>query len=77
MESSNNMNDWYTQNKREHVRLLLTAREAAAALCVCEKTLWSMTQRGAIPAIRIGKRGVRYSLDDLKEWIKKSREKSA
>lgn len=57
-------------------RLLLTSREAARALSICEKTLWTMTRNGEIPVIRIG-RAVRYPLDGLKEWIRKSCEKSS
>ena len=51
------------------LRLLLTAKEAAAALGVCEKTLWSLTEpRGSIQCIRIG-RAVRYDPRDLTMWI--------
>jgi len=53
--------------------LLLTPRQAARSLNVCERTLYGLTRRGQIPAIRIG-RAVRYSVDDLKAWIKKSSE---
>jgi excisionase family DNA binding protein len=49
-------------------RLLLTPREAAGALSVCEKTLWSLTKRGELPAVRIG-RSVRYDLADLRAFI--------
>jgi len=50
-------------------RLLLPAREAAAALSICEKTLWSMTQpRGDLPCVRIGRR-VLYDQRDLLKWI--------
>jgi hypothetical protein len=61
--------------RREQVRLLLTSREAAVALSVSERTLWTLTQpRGPIPAIRLGGRGataraLRYSVDDLRAWI--------
>ena len=65
------------QQDQGPVRLLLTVREAAKALSVCEKTLWTMTNEGQIPAIPVGKRGVRYSLDDLKAWIsQQSQERS-
>lgn len=50
------------------VRLLVTPREAATALSVCEKTLWSLTKRGELPAVRIG-RMVRYDLADLQRFI--------
>jgi excisionase family DNA binding protein len=50
-------------------QLLLTARAAAAALSVSERTLWTMTHpRGPIPAVRIG-RAVRYPVDALRAWI--------
>lgn len=49
-------------------KLLLSAREAAAALCVCPKTLWSLTVRGDLPCLRIGRR-VLYSPAALNEWI--------
>jgi excisionase family DNA binding protein len=52
--------------------LLVTAREAAKMLSVCEKTLWSLTARGEIPVVRIG-RSVRYSLADLNHWIEKTK----
>jgi predicted DNA-binding transcriptional regulator AlpA len=49
--------------------LLLSAREAARALSICEKSLWTLTApRGPIPCIRIG-RSVRYSPTDLQSWI--------
>ena len=50
-------------------KLLLSAREAAKALSVCERTLWSMTQpRGPIPPVRIGNRCL-YSTEALRQWI--------
>ncbi len=50
-------------------RLLLTPREAAETLSVCEKSLWSLTQpRGPIRCVRLG-RSVRYSLESLREFI--------
>jgi excisionase family DNA binding protein len=47
--------------------LLLTAQEAAKALAVSPRTLWSLTKNGAIPCVRIG-RSVRYMLADLQAW---------
>lgn len=50
-------------------RLLLPVREAAAALSICEKTLWSITRpRGDLPCVRIGRR-VLYAVDELRRWI--------
>jgi excisionase family DNA binding protein len=48
--------------------LLLTARQAAAALTVSERTLWALTKCGAISCIRIG-RAVRYDPADLQAFI--------
>jgi excisionase family DNA binding protein len=51
-------------------KLLLTPREAAAALSICEKTLWNLTNRGErrLPAVKIG-RSVRYSVEALRKWV--------
>lgn len=53
-------------------RLLLTPREAAKALAICEKTLWSLTKRGELPAVRLG-RSVRYAISDLEAFIARRR----
>lgn len=51
-------------------KLLLTPPEAADALSISEKTLWSKTApRGSIRATRIG-RAVRYSVTELQRWIR-------
>ena len=48
---------------------LMKPREAAEALGISEKTLWSRTApRGPIPVVRLG-RSVRYSVDALRRWI--------
>lgn len=50
-------------------KLLLTPREAAETLSVCEKSLWSLTvPRGPIKCVRLG-RSVRYSTEVLREFI--------
>jgi excisionase family DNA binding protein len=56
------------RNTEGHPALLLTAREAAQALAISERTLWTLTARGEITCIRIG-RAVRYSAADLAAWI--------
>jgi excisionase family DNA binding protein len=48
--------------------LLLTAREAAAALRISERSLWGLTRHGEVRAVRIG-RAVRYDPRDLREYI--------
>jgi excisionase family DNA binding protein len=47
---------------------LLKPKETAAILGVSERTLLTYTQRGEIPAVRIG-RSVRYDPADLRAWI--------
>lgn len=47
---------------------LLRPREAAEWLKISDRTLWSLTQRGELPAVRIG-RSVRYDLADLMAFI--------
>jgi excisionase family DNA binding protein len=54
--------------------LLISGREAAKLLSVCEKTLWTLTKAGEIPAVHIG-RAVRYSMEDLRTWIASRSEK--
>lgn len=49
--------------------LLLSARDAAKALSLSEKTLWSITvPRGDMPCVRIGTR-VLYDPEDIRRWI--------
>ena len=53
----------------ENTKLLLSAREAAIALSVSEKTLWTNScPRGTIPVVRLG-RSVRYSVEALREFV--------
>lgn len=60
----------------ENAKLLLTARETAAMLSISERKLWNLTNENEIPAIRIG-RSVRYSIDDLEQWIKTKRQEGS
>lgn len=48
--------------------LLIPPQEAARRLSVSPRKLWSLTQSGAVPSVRIG-RSVRYSPLDLRAWI--------
>lgn len=60
-------------SERTNICLLLTAKEAAKALSICERTLYGLSKRGELRVVRIG-RAVRYSIADLETWIKKSSE---
>ncbi|HEX4150344.1 MAG TPA: helix-turn-helix domain-containing protein [Pirellulales bacterium] len=49
---------------------LLTAREAADHLRISQRTLFTLTARGEIPAVRIG-RAVRYRAADLTSYVER------
>ncbi len=56
--------------------LLVTAREAARMLSVCERTLFAWTQEGRIPVVRLstsaatkGRQQTRYAVADLHAFI--------
>lgn len=50
--------------------LLVNTREAARMLCISERTLWTLTQEGRIPSLKIG-RAVRYRVADLEAWTQR------
>jgi excisionase family DNA binding protein len=50
-----------------HLSLLLTPRDASAALQISERHLWALTKEGKIPAIRLG-RAVRYRRETLEAF---------
>ena len=52
--------------------LLLRPADAARALAISPRTLWSLTHRGAIPCVRLG-RAVRYDPRDLADFVDKKR----
>lgn len=57
-----------TQLPQEHDRLAVSRREAALMLGISERLLWTWTNAGAIPHIRIGSR-VLYPVEQLRRWI--------
>ena len=56
------------ENNPPQPTLLLTATQAAESLAISPRKLWSMTQSGEVPHIRLG-RCLRYPADDLRLWI--------
>jgi excisionase family DNA binding protein len=48
--------------------LLVGVEEAARLLNVCSRTLWTLTQSGNLPHLRIGRR-VLYPVEGLRRWI--------
>ena len=67
-----------TSNGQTGIRLprLLKPKEAASVLAVSERTLWTLTNDGSIPAVRIG-RSVRYDPADLAAWIEQQKNHAA
>ena len=53
-------------------RKLMKTKEAAAYLAISERTLWTLTQEGQIPAVRI-KRSVRYDPHDLFTYVREAK----
>jgi excisionase family DNA binding protein len=47
---------------------LLNANQTAALLAISARTLWSLTNAGMIPCVRIG-RSVRYRRAALLDWV--------
>lgn len=47
--------------------LLVDTREAARLLNISTRTLWTLTARGELPSVRIGRR-VLYRLETLREF---------
>lgn len=57
-----------TADTSQDTSLLIDAKAAARLLNIGARTLWSLTNREAIPSCRIG-RSVRYSPNELRAWI--------
>jgi excisionase family DNA binding protein len=56
-------------------RLLLSPRDAAKALSISERTLFSISApRGPLPVVKIG-RSVRYHFADLEAYIESTKQK--
>ncbi len=49
-------------------RLAMRPKEAATALGIGERLLWSMTNRGEIPHLKLGK-AVLYPVLELERWL--------
>ena len=57
----------------EQQPLLVSTRDAAKMLGICQRTLWTLTDRGDLPRVKFGQI-VRYSVDDLRAFIARKRE---
>lgn len=54
--------------KNDAPQLALRPRAAAKALGIGERLLWSMTNRGEIPHLKLGK-AVLYPVLELERWL--------
>ncbi len=61
-------------NDQDAALLLITSPKAAKRMSICERTLWTLTNQGDLPCVRIG-RSVRYDPRDIEVWTE--RHKSA
>lgn len=48
---------------------LLTVRQAAAALAVSERSVWTLTSDGTLPCVRLAKKIVRFDWADILKLI--------
>jgi excisionase family DNA binding protein len=58
-------------DKASTVRIGLRLQEAATALGVSRRTLWTWTKEGKVPHARIGDTTL-YSVDVLREWLREN-----
>ena len=56
------------QTADSQINLLVTPKQAAKALAISPRTLWSLTKSGRVRHVRRG-RSVRYDLADLRKTI--------
>lgn len=52
---------------------LVRAREAAKFLAISARHLQNLTKEGSVPSVRFGKRGVRYTREDLVDFVSRHR----
>lgn len=53
----------------QHLPRLLTAAEVAEQTGLPHATVYELTRRGELPAVRIGERHYRYSAPAVREWL--------
>ena len=53
---------------------LMTSKQTAEYLCICERKVWDLQKSGLIPVVRIG-RSVRFDRNDLDAFIENLKQK--
>ncbi len=69
MESSEDKNSATAPGNAVSEVLALRPREAARVLGISERLLWSLTNRGEIPHLKLG-RATLYPVAQLQEWLR-------
>ena len=64
--------NWKNPERPPISPLLLTLRQAAKVLSISERTLFTLTKDGALPAVRVGKGGKRYRISDLERYTREA-----
>ena len=62
------MSNTLLNSKSEVPCLALRPREAAKALGIGQRLLWTMTNTGEVPSVKLG-RAVVYPIADLERWL--------
>ena len=62
------MNDNNENVKGATMSKLMTSKQAAEYLCICERKLWDLQKTQRLPVVRID-RSVRFDRDDLDAFI--------
>ena len=57
-------------------RLALKPAEAARSLGIGSRLLWSLTNQGRIPHVRLGEKRIVYPVHLLSEWLAKQAQKN-
>ena len=57
-----------TLDRKALIRLALRPKDAAKALGIGERLLWSLTNRNEIPHFKLGSATL-YSVDALRQWM--------
>lgn len=57
------------------LQTLLSPRQTAKILGICDRKLWQLTNCKEIPHVRIG-RAIRYDPRDLKDWLDKKKKEA-
>ena len=53
---------------------LMTSKQAAEYLCICERKLWGLSKSGRIQTVRID-RAVRFDIADLDSFIEQHKKR--